>query len=316
VAQKNIKGQFQKFSSHRVEMTQGVHDPKERPDLIASRHAECADCHNPHAARAGAASAPFVSGRLERVSGVDANKAPVFPAVNEYEICFKCHADLAPQIPFIPRVVDSTNTRLEFTPTNPSYHPVVQAGKNPNVPSIPSSLEPALSTFSIIYCTDCHGDDAGVSRGPHGSSNPPILRERYETIDGTPESYTVYTLCYRCHNRTSILNDESFRKNVATGRGGHSGHLAAGATCSACHDPHGIADDGVSGSHTHLVNFDTRIALPAGSVPPADKPVFLDTGVFSGGCTLVCHGVTHNNLSYPTDAGGILRPNRAVPRRR
>ena len=40
----------------------------------------------------------------------------------------------------------------------------------------------------VIYCTTCHADDEGGSRGPHGSSFPPILRERYETADNTPES--------------------------------------------------------------------------------------------------------------------------------
>jgi predicted CXXCH cytochrome family protein len=299
VAVKNIKGQFQKMSAHRVEATTGVHDPKELPALITTRHAECGDCHNPHAANGIPALPPLISGRLEKVSGVDANKSGVYPAINEYEICFKCHADLAPQVSFIPRVIESTNTRLEFSLSNPSYHPVIGIGKNPNVPSIPSTSEPALTATSIIYCTACHSDDAGVSRGPHGSSYPPILREQYETADGTIESPAAYALCYRCHNRASILNDDSFKKTILSGKGGHSGHLAAGAPCSSCHDPHGIVDDSLSGSHTKLMNFDSRIVLPVSSVPPNNKPRFTDAGTSSGSCTLVCHGVTHNNLSYP-----------------
>jgi len=299
VAQKNIKEQFRKASVHPVEATTGLHDPKEVPTLITTRHVECGDCHNPHAANGISATPPLLSGRLEKVTGVDASRAGMVPAVNEYEICFKCHADFAPLLPFIPRVIDSTNTRLEFAPMNPSYHPVIGIGKNPNVPSIPSMFEPALNVTSLIYCTACHSDDAGVSRGPHGSSFAPILRDRYETIDGTLESSMVYALCYRCHNRTSILNDDSFRKNILTSKGGHSGHLAAGAPCSSCHDPHGIVDDSLSGSHTHLINFDTRIVLPISAVPPNNKPTFNDTGIFSGSCTLICHGQTHNNLSYP-----------------
>jgi hypothetical protein len=219
----------------------------------------------------------------------------VATATNEYEICFKCHADLAPQYPYIPRVINSTNTRLEFSPSNPSYHPVVGMGANPNVPSIPSQFEPALTATSIIYCTACHSDDTGGTKGPHGSRFAPILRDRYETADGTRENAAAYALCYQCHGRTNILSDASFRKNVVSNRGGHSGHLDAGAPCSACHDPHGIVDDGQSGSHTHLINFDTRIVLP---VPPDTKPRFNDTGTFSGSCTLVCHGKTHSNLSY------------------
>ena len=79
--------------------------------------------------------------------------------------------------------------------------------------------------------------------------------------------------------------------------GGHSGHLNAGIPCSACHDPHGVADNGATGtgSHTHLINFDVQIA---GANP---TPVFRDTGTFSGSCTLTCHGFKHDavSASYP-----------------
>ena len=66
----------------------------------------------------------------------------------------------------------------------------------------------------MIYCTTCHADDEGGSRGPHGSSFAPILKQRYETADNTPESYDNYALCYQCHDRTSILRDASFRKKT------------------------------------------------------------------------------------------------------
>ena len=119
--------------------------------------------------------------------------------------------------------------------------------------------------------------------------------------DNTPESFDNYALCYRCHDRSSILSDNSFRKTTIPGTtsgGGHSGHLNAGIPCSACHDPHGVNDSGAAGtgSHTHLINFDVRIVSPkTGSA----TPVFVDTGTFSGSCTLVCHGFTHDSTSYP-----------------
>jgi hypothetical protein len=87
--------------------------------------------------------------------------------------------------------------------------------------------------------------------------------------DGTTESYAAYALCYRCHERSSILGDASFRgrrqRTTATG-GGHGGHLASGASCATCHDPHGVAVAGglgadETGDHTHLVNFDKRVVL-------------------------------------------------------
>ncbi|MBI5099477.1 MAG: cytochrome c3 family protein [Nitrospirae bacterium] len=288
VAEKNIFLNFQKPSRHPVESFTGDHDPTELPTFITKRHVECADCHNPHASNSRIASAPYVSGRLEKVTGMTIERAAVNPANYEYEICFKCHAELFQRTPFIPRVLDNTNTQETFSLVNPSYHPVVGTGKNPNVPSIPSSFEPALTASSIIYCTDCHSDDSG-SKGPHGSSFAPILREQYETTDNTPESYQDYALCYRCHDRTSILNDESFRK--------HKKHIVDESTpCSVCHDPHGIADNGFSGSHTHLINFDIRIVAPKSGNP---FPVFTDNGTFSGSCTLVCHGKVHDNESYP-----------------
>jgi predicted CXXCH cytochrome family protein len=306
VAAKNVQAQFQKISRHRVEMTTlGVtpnhHTPGESP-AFQTGHVECVDCHNPHASNdTPAASPPALSGSLKNVSGVNINGAGITPpnyAGYEYEICFKCHGDSETLFPVVPRVVNTVNARVEFSLDNPSYHPVAGAGRNPDVPSLPSASAPTLTATSMIYCTDCHDSDESVSvggsgpRGPHGSLYSPLIRERCETTDNTPESPGNYALCYRCHNRSSILMDESFRKNGTSGKGGHSGHLgtAVNAPCSACHDSHGVKDDEVSGDHTHLMNFDTRTA--SGS-SPASYPVFMDKGSRSGSCTLMCHGVSH-----------------------
>ena len=308
VASTNIEAQFQKFSRHPVSsttigVTGSYHDPRtERTTTYITGHVECVDCHNPHAADGGTSTPPLAAGSLAKVSGVSNSGARVNPASYEYEVCFKCHADFNSRVPLILRVINQTNTRLEFNLLNPSYHPVEGMGRNPNVPSIPSVFEPTLTAGSIIYCSSCHSDD-GESKGPHGSSFPPILRERYEMFDGTTESFENYALCYRCHSRENIRSDASFQKKTGgttPSRGGHSGHLAARAPCSACHDPHGIADDPFSGSHTNLINFDTGIVSPnTSTVPPNTKPIFNDTGLYSGNCTLVCHGVNHSSLSYP-----------------
>ena len=118
--------------------------------------------------------------------------------------------------------------------------------------------------------------------------------------DHTPESYQSYALCYRCHNRTNILSDASFQKKIlkttASG-GGHSGHLAKGAPCSACHDAHGVTDaKSGTGDHSRLINFDTTIVQAKAG---ATDPLFRQKGLFSGSCTLVCHGRAHQNESYP-----------------
>ena len=202
----------------------------------------CADCHNPHVGTTQKAEAPYASGLLRGVGGIDRNGGIVASATYEYEVCFKCHGDNTTDLQLIQRVVPGTNTRLAFALDNPSYHPVLGTGKNLNIPSLPSSFEPGMSAAQTIYCTSCHADDEGGSKGPHGSSFRPILKERYETADFTPESFENYALCYRCHDRSSILRNDSFRKKTvpsipgSTG-GGHSGHLAAGGERIA-HESH------------------------------------------------------------------------------
>lgn len=285
-----------------------AHAASELPTSIRN-HVECVDCHNPHAAFGSSRPpAPFVSGPTALVSGVSQDRSGKDAADYEYEICFKCHGDLTTSSPFISRWVDESNTRLEFNPLNPSYHPVVATGRNFSMPSLPSSYDPTLSASSRIFCTDCHDSNdspviGGVGiRGPHGSDYKPILRQRYETADGTIETQSAYELCYYCHDRQKILADMSFRRN-SRGRGGHSYHLTGhgtgfGAPCSVCHDPHGVYEEVHSGDHTHLINFDRVLVRP---VPGKDFPYFNDkaTGgrTGAGSCVLVCHQFTHTDTN-------------------
>jgi len=296
----DIAGQTRKVSGHREQpgIFSTVAGGATGPTRSGARVVACADCHNPHLATDRKAVAPYASGMMQGVSGIDRNGAKITTVTYEYEVCFKCHGDFTPDLDFVPRVLSVTNTRRAFDPSNPSYHPVISVGRNLNVPSIPSRFEPGMTASQTIYCTACHVDDEGGSKGPHGSAYPPILRERYETANNATESFESYALCYRCHDRSSILSDAGF-PTKGSGGGGHSGHLAAGAPCAACHDPHGVYDTAGgmrTGSHTHLINFDTRTVLPKAG----DRyPIFEDTGTFSGSCTLVCHGVVHDSLSYP-----------------
>jgi predicted CXXCH cytochrome family protein len=302
----DIAGQTRKPSAHRDDSGTAASSvrPSAGPARTGVGSVGCADCHNPHVGTTQRAEAPYASGLLRGVGGVDRNGVALRAVTYEYEVCFRCHGDFTPDIDFVPRVIATTNTRLAFDTGNASYHPVVAMGRNFDIPSIPSSLRPAMTPAAVIYCTACHADDEGVSRGPHGSAYPPILKERYETADGNPESYEAYALCYRCHERTSILGDASFRakqpRTTASG-GGHSGHLQAGAPCSVCHDPHGVYETGIAGAgatgaHTALINFDTRFVQPR---PGSPYPVFGDDGTFAGRCSLVCHGVDHDTMSYP-----------------
>lgn len=279
VASKNIEAEFGKSSRHDIVATAGVHDPLEDIVNPSVRHVECNDCHNPHAIRVSATSAPDVSGALNGVKGMNASGTVVASIRYQYELCFRCHADSADKGPArVDRAQPQTNVRLEFDPgNNSSYHPVVSRGKNANVPSL---INP-LNETSLIYCTDCHSnneankDKASGPAGPHGSIYEPILKSRLVLTDFSSESAAAYALCYNCHDRDSILGDQSFKY--------HSKHIKdEGAACTTCHDSH-------SSDNTHLINFNIKYV----SENSEGMLSWVDTGNFAGTCNLKCHGADH-----------------------
>lgn len=106
VTSRNIKTEFAgKTYSHPALLTPSAHDAAEDANSAAhplpersvgqSRHAECADCHNSHTVSAATALPPLVSGALNGVKGQSTGNTLVPRALNEYEICFKCHGDSA-----------------------------------------------------------------------------------------------------------------------------------------------------------------------------------------------------------------------------
>lgn len=285
VARTNLISELSKFSRHDVKRYDGIHDLKELASS-SPMHVECADCHNPHAIQDVSAQAPFVSGAMKGVSGITTSGSTTYNVQYEYEVCFKCHGDNPDRATsMITRQITQTNTRLEFSPSNPSFHPVVSRGINQNVPS----LKPPMTVASLIYCTDCHNsDNTSGTKGPHGSNYPNLLAYRYETSDFTQESEFSYELCYKCHSRNSILNDESFPK--------HSKHLEEEIPCSVCHDAHGISSaQGTSLNNSFLINFDTTIVGPDSSgLLMFEKQL----GVYSGKCHVKCHGTEHSPAEY------------------
>ncbi|HEX9023318.1 MAG TPA: cytochrome c3 family protein [Geobacteraceae bacterium] len=295
-----------KASHHPVEETGSLHWKGEgigANDLRAERHVACGDCHDPHWSTP---EKPYA-----RVDGINSFGIRVPQAQAEYEVCFKCHGDNA-NLPKTER-----NKRLEFYPSNPSYHPVEAQGKSSNVPSLMSPW----SVTSTITCSDCHNNDNGLGpRGPHGSIYSPILVLNYGTQDGFQESNFQYALCYKCHNRQSILGDKSFPF--------HSLHIVrAKASCFTCHNSHG------SQTNTHLIRFNPKVVgLPVQQQSPAiRRPLaaplanggaqlsfsalplidqtsftagstelgrYVDFGNGHGECFLSCHGIVHNPASY------------------
>jgi predicted CXXCH cytochrome family protein len=301
VANYNIAAQMGKRSNHSGRRRTGVHDAAEMP-FAMRRHVECVDCHNPHAAQHNPIGpvrgtlGQTVKGPLLHVSGVTITGRMTDNANFQYEICFKCHGDgvARPRLQTT-RQVSQTNTRLEFQPSNPSFHPVAGPRRSDEAPSLIAPYR----TGSMITCTDCHNSDnsrfAGGTgpNGPHGSRFEPLLVRNYETEDFTSESAEAYALCYQCHDRNSILGDESF--------GRHRRHIVDIRTpCSVCHDAHGVyRGQGNARNHSHLINFDLSV------VSPADGRIeYEDTGRLSGNCTLTCHGFPHVNFPYVGTGGG------------
>jgi len=289
VAEDNIYQELTKVSSHGIR-TEGPSGITGTPYLEGDR-ISCADCHNPHATGSSGGTTGNIPESLARVPGVSLQGTQLERINQEYELCLRCHGDTPARVDLtISRVYPHRNLRLSFQPTNPSFHPVGNPGVNPDVPS----LIPPLNWTSQITCGDCH--DSNDSRklggtgpaGPHGSAYAPLLSRRYEMVDSTSESPQAYALCYQCHFRDSILGDFSFPF--------HRLHIVEERTpCSVCHDAHGISSAHVSNlSGTHLINFDRSVVYPNRSGVIG----FLDTGRFSGECTLTCHGKVHEPERY------------------
>ncbi|MHC4063569.1 MAG: cytochrome c3 family protein [Planctomycetota bacterium] len=290
VTSQNLEAEFFKLSTHPIASTDWTHEPREDANTMP-RHVACTDCHNPHKVTSTPASAPAVTGRLRGVPGVNSAGVTVSEATSEYEVCFKCHGIRDQATPLaIVRQDNTRNVRSEIDQSNPSHHPVTAIGKNPNM----GGFEPGYSTASIIYCTDCHNNNeltfAGTApRGPHGSVYAPILEREYQTDDPTPESFQSYELCYKCHNRSFLIDDQA-------GTFLHKKHLEnADAPCAACHDAHGSRDN------VHLINFMLVDRTGGTVVTPSSsgRLEYNSTVPGSGECFLMCHGEDHNPQQYP-----------------
>lgn len=278
---RDLEAELRKPYNHPVLTGRGVHRPLEAlPEEVASapRHAECVDCHAPHVVEKGK---PFKGIAGKRVGNFIADMD------QEYELCFRCHAESA-NLPGT-----STNKFAEFKATNPSFHPILDEGRSTFVISL---KEPYVARkerpgeISIISCRDCHGsDDPKAPKGPHGSLYRGLLRLNYEMEDGRPESEYAYGLCYTCHNRSSILGNESFPQHARHIEGNRAGNQP-GTSCFTCHDAHG------STRYPSLIRFNEDVVRPT----IEGKLEFKPQGVASrhGSCQLNCHGAEHNPRVY------------------
>ena len=312
---------------HDVSMANGAHQIHENnPGSFASanRHIECEDCHEPHEATRGSASAPAIQLVMNAVSGVDpvwsAEGAPASynwlpQASREYQICLKCHSSYTTLPNYIPdgwngsalaanglrkltstdpnQVLDHRDMAQEFNPTNASFHPLAAQGRNQSIPA--ASFVNGWSQTSLLYCSSCHNNPNSSTQGlgPHGSPLLHILlgSVNYTTIYGNrPASGENCFLChsYSIYVTTSSTTNTNFRKG---GDNLHRTHIDEGATCYTCHDTHGS-------EQLHLINFDTSAVTPLNGSNSQSAWVEITTGNGGGGCFLTCHNKIHNPLTY------------------
>ncbi|MBW2451857.1 MAG: cytochrome C [Deltaproteobacteria bacterium] len=281
----DIENELKKPYNHPVLAVKGVHRKIEAlPEEVvnAARHSECVDCHDPHVVEK---DRPFRGIKGKRVGNF------IGEVSEEYELCYLCHSESA-NLP-----ANSTDKHLEFKTTNPSYHPVEGEGKNTFVISL---KEPYVAQkqkpdqVSQISCRDCHGsDDLDGPKGPHGSNYPGLLVLNYQMDDGYSESEQNYALCYKCHERSSILANESFPYHALHVQGQVGGQ--GGTSCFTCHDAHG------SPQYPHLIKFNTDVVFEN-----LDGKLEYDAAGYSarhGSCMLNCHDVDHGSQGATSTSG-------------
>ena len=271
----DIERQFQKMYRHPVVDGSG-HSPTERlPDVIRGsvNHAECVDCHNPHQRAHGGSAQRY------QVQGYTLSGQYVENSAAEYEVCLKCHASPAGR-------GDASRAVLsEFEISVVSQHPVSRRTTDGRAVSLNSSL----SSGGLMNCSDCHtNDDPDGPRGPHGSRHESLLSGRYDRDPYAVESPFAFEFCYSCHDRNSILGDESFslhRLHIV----GDPVRNVRGTSCYTCHASHS------SENYAHLLDFNPEaVSIDQNT----GRLAYVDRGEGAGECYLTCHNYSHSPAEY------------------
>jgi predicted CXXCH cytochrome family protein len=248
---------------------------------VTNRHAECADCHQPHLSDdSKTAVTPLgwtASGAIAGASGVAvtngaANAVPVFAwqktSSLEYQLCFKCHSGYTGLTGW--NTTSPSRSQLdkavELNPANLSYHPVEAAGRNTTSEldaslAGPSSLRlwSGLSTASVIRCASCHASSTAVAPAAdatldnHASANRGILLRPYRdrVLRSASQNFAVgdFGLCFACHSTSPFLDVSGTIGRSDTNFGGHGIHVAAmagnadtGATTNIDKDGDGLGN--------------------------------------------------------------------------
>ncbi len=293
----------------------------------ANRHVECVDCHNPHGAQAGTATAPTLLPTLIGETGVEPGYAGAgaptgftwqSSVTQEYQVCFKCHSSYTTLPTYLPggiqnttlvadglkklttggtngQIADSRDMAQEFNPNNAAYHPVLAAGKNLNINA--NTFQTGWTYQSRMYCTDCHNNPlattAGHGNGPHGSSNLHMLDKGAAGTADYPTYHSASNtnaVCTKCHKPGSYISgDVNSRFQY------HNYHYGKTSTCYDCHDSHGSERE-------HNMNFSRNVpscitAFGASPYNTSQSAFNHVAGTATNACVLTCHGVSHSTGS-------------------
>ena len=243
----DVETQMDYVNSHPTHDTDGVHFAGEITGIdYANRHAECADCHDPH--QAGGMTSNNLASALKGVSGIDPILWPtptsnlinndnefiasgsysfIDPVINEYQICLKCHSNYTSQL------AGQKNIAEEINPYYRSTHGLTKRavldgsdGTEPRNPYVNSSnMEPPFdedpsSYTRSILCSDCHASEISGSdlnsrtdaKGSHGSSIfvgslDPLSNQSAMLTETIASSGSTGTpQCFVCHSRSNYLD--------------------------------------------------------------------------------------------------------------
>ncbi len=266
---------------------------------ITNRHAQCADCHQPHLSDDTLASETAggwtASGAIKGASGVAivngaAGSSPAYTwqksSTLEYQLCFKCHSGyttLGGENATNPSRAQ-LDKAIELNPANLSYHPIEAAGKT-NTVKMAASLSGSspykqwtFATTSTIRCANCHATSTATTPAVdarldnHTSANRGILLRSYRdrTLLGRLEPYdaTNFALCFLCHAEAPMVDtsgNASAESNFRT-HGLHTSGIAGGpAGASAGIDVDGAGSGNATCAECHFRTHGS--AFPANSTP-------------------------------------------------
>ena len=287
----------------------------------SNRHAECADCHQPHLSDSTlgvqTTGGWTASGAIKGASGVAVTNsatpgaAPTYSwqptSTLEYQLCLKCHSG------FTQLTSGARDKGIEFNPANGSYHPVEAKGTNATpkmLVSLNGSSPYKLWNFALegtVRCTHCHGNPrtrepgtpaANARQAPHTSKYEGVLIANYRrTLKPANQAYAAadFALCYLCHGEAGLTGT-----NSATNFSFHNKHLRSlgdkgNSICSECHNQvhsSALRPTAQTGSTSRLVVFGPSVTAWNGVIS------WTSTGVGRGTCTLMCHGKEHDPKGY------------------